>query len=475
MTGPSPELGGIAAGAAPSFRLCGPAAERSNAAGAPLKILLVSLFHPELVRGGSQQVCYELFLGLRERADVKATLLASVDDSMPALFKSGARITGFDRRPDEFVFLSRDYDYVWHKTANPQLIEAYVEFLDLVRPDVVHFHHFLTLGIDLLTITRKILPEARIVFTFHEFMAICAADGQMVRRTDRSLCAEASGVRCHQCFPDLSPEFFFMREMWMKKHLEAVDAFTAPSRFMIDHYVGWGMAPARIRHVPNGQIDYSGGVIPAEERRTRNRFGFFGQMVDNKGVHVLLEAVAHLRASGLEDFVVEINGDNLRYASEPRRNEIEGFLAREAERPPHQRNVIMNGSYHVNQLASRLQRVDWCIVPSVWWEIFGLVISEAWMFKRPIIASNVGGMKERITDGMDGLHFNLGDSRSLADVMRRACTETGLWQKLVSGIKPPMSRETMTDMFCRIYYETKEGRDQPLQVSAQRSLRVQHP
>jgi len=32
----------------------------------PLKVLLISLFHPELVRGGAQQICYELFEGLKE-------------------------------------------------------------------------------------------------------------------------------------------------------------------------------------------------------------------------------------------------------------------------------------------------------------------------------------------------------------------------------------------------------------------------
>jgi glycosyltransferase involved in cell wall biosynthesis len=417
----------------------------------PLKVLLISLFHPELVRGGAQQVCYELFQGLRELPDVEPTLLASVDDSMPALFKSGARITGFDRRPNEFLFLSRDYDYTWHKVANLLVIESYVEFLQLIRPDVVHFHHFLTLGIDLLSITRRTLPDARIVFTFHEFLAICAADGHMVRRTDRSLCTEASAVRCHQCLPDLPPDFFFLREMWMKKHLEAVDVFTTPTRFMVDHYARWGIDPERIVVVPNGQADYSSGIELSDDRPRRNRFGFFGQLVDNKGVHVILEAVELLRGAGFTDFVVEINGDNLRYAGEHRRKAFESFLEREQARPPQERNVVMNGSYHVTQLAGRMGRIDWCIVPSVWWEIFGLVISEAWMFKRPVIASNVGGMRERITDEVDGLHFNVGDARALAEVMRRACTEEGLWERLVAGIRPPASREEMTERYCTVY------------------------
>jgi glycosyltransferase involved in cell wall biosynthesis len=422
-----------------------------------MKVLLVSLFHPELVRGGAQQVCYELFQGLRRRPDVEATLLASIDGSVPALHKSGAGITGFDRRPNEYIFLSRDYDYLWHKVRDPRLIQSYIDFLGLIEPDVIHFHHFLTLGIDLLTITRKALPRARIIFTFHEFLSICFADGHMVRKTDNSLCKEASAVRCHQCFPDLSPEHFLMRELWMKKHFEAVDVFTVPSRFMIDHYTKWGLDAARIQHIPNGQADYSGGKSCTEERRSRNRFGFFGQLVDNKGVHVVLEAVEILRADGFTDFTVELNGDNLRYASEARRRRIEGFLELESNRPRHEQNVIMNGPYHVDALGSRMARVDWCIVPSTWWEIFGLVISEAWMFKRPVIASNVGGMKERITDGVDGLLFEMGDARSLAEVMKRACTEEGLWEKLTQKIHPPMSREDMTERFQKIYAQAMEA------------------
>ena len=58
-----------------------------------MKVLLVSLFHPELVRGGAQQVCYELFEGLKDQSDMAPTLLASVDESCAFLFKSGARIT----------------------------------------------------------------------------------------------------------------------------------------------------------------------------------------------------------------------------------------------------------------------------------------------------------------------------------------------------------------------------------------------
>ena len=104
-------------------------------------MLLVSLFHPELIRGGAQQICYELFEGLKERDEHDVTLLASTDTHYPALYKAGARITGFDGRKDEFLFLMQDYDYWWHKTSSPQVIDAFIDFLGLIRPDIVHFHH----------------------------------------------------------------------------------------------------------------------------------------------------------------------------------------------------------------------------------------------------------------------------------------------------------------------------------------------
>lgn len=429
----------------------------------PLKVLLISLFHPELVRGGAQQICYELFEGMQERADLDPYLLASIDGSFPALHKSGARITGFDGRKNEFLFLSKEYDYWWHRSCNALLLESYAEFLRMLQPDVVHVHHFLTLGVDLLTLTRKVLPNVRIVFTFHEFMTICAADGHMLRKNDKSLCTHASPVRCHQCFPELPPEQFFTRERWMKKHMSVVDVFTTPSQFMIQHYVDWGIDPERIFKVANVQRNRGEAVVFDEDPdRKRNRFGFFGQMVDAKGIHVILQAVDILRAQGFTDFIVEINGDNLRYASEARRKQIEEFLAKETELPTAEQNVIFNGSYQVDQLASRMSRIDWVIVPSVWWEIFCLVISEAWMFKRPVIVSNVGGPKERVTDGVDGLHFQVGDPQSLATTMKRAITENGLWQTLSKGIAPPPRRDDMVQGYLSKY---APGRAPPTQAN----------
>lgn len=447
-----------------------------SATRAPRRVLLISLFHPELVRGGAQQVCYELFQGLRDVDGIEPVLLASVDANYPALHKAGARITGFDGRPDEYLFLSSEYDYVWHKTNAPLLVEAFADFLDLVRPEVVHFHHFLTFGIDLVTLTRRVLPTARIVFTFHEFMSICSANGHMVRTTDQSLCTQASPVRCHQCFPDRTPEHFLLRKMWFQRHLLEADAFTCPSRFMMKHFVDWGLPAGKIVHVTNGQRNYAEVASDRVRAGPRNRFAFFGQMVDVKGVQIILRAVELLRDHGFTSLSVELNGDNLRYASPAIREEVTTFLAAEAGRPSNARIVVDNGSYQVDQLRTRMDRVDWCLVPSIWWEIFGLVISEAWMFGKPVLCSDVGGPAERITHEVNGLHFAMGDPRALADAIRRACEEDGLWTRLHANLPPPPSRETMVEGYLQVYRGPAAPKASPVGTErARRTAAVPEP
>jgi glycosyltransferase involved in cell wall biosynthesis len=415
------------------------------------RVLLISHYHPELIRGGGQQCCYELFQGLREEPDVEAFLLAATDNTYPALYKPGACITGFDGRENEFLYLSADYDPVWHRTTSPRHIAAIIDLLETIRPDVVHFQHFMWLGIDMLTLTRTVLPQCRIVFTFHEYLTMCDARGHMVRLTDGSLCTEPSPIRCHQCLPYHSPEHFLMRKMWFMRHLRAADRYACACKFQIAHHVAWGIDPAKIFHVPNGEGNKALTPLPPPPDGLKNRFGFFGQLIDVKGVQIILRAVDMLRNGGFTDFRVELNGDNIKFATQPVREEIQTFLAVESKRPASERIVFDNGAYHVDQIESRMLRIDWSLVPSIWWEAFGLVISEAWMFKRPVICSNIGGMAERVEHNVNGLHFQVGDPRSLADAMRRACTEPGLWQKLSAATPAPPSRVDVVKGYRALY------------------------
>lgn len=411
-----------------------------------MKVLEISLFHPELVRGGAQQAGYELFRGLRN-AGIDATLLASADRaSSRALFKPGAIITGFDRRPNEFLFLSESFDYAWLRNPNLRALRCFEEFLLEQQPDVVHFHHFLSFGLELFLIARRTLPRAALLLTLHEFLAICRADGHMVRTFDGTLCARASPVRCHQCFPEIAPETFSLREGWIRQGLGVFDGFIAPAEFVRDRYVAWGLEASKIHVVANAERDYAEPTpVPAPLfersrpfRAPHNRFAFFGQLVDVKGLLVVFEALEIFGTRYREEIIFEINGTNINFASEEFRRRYEDITTGKHDLPKNIR-IVCNGSYATEDLASRMRRIDWVVIPSTWWETFGLVLSEAFMFRRPPIASRVGALAERIRADEDGLLFEVRDAGALADIFHRAMTEEGLWERLSAaspGVEP---------------------------------------
>ena len=60
---------------------------------------------------------------------------------------------------------------------------------------------------------------------------------------------------------------------------------------------------------------------------------------------------------------------------------------------------------------------DFVVVPSIWWENSPIVIQEALAVGRPVICSNIGGMAEKVSPGVAGLHFQVGDAADLARTM----------------------------------------------------------
>lgn len=415
----------------------------SEPAGRAPRVLYFSVFHPEIVRGGAQQAAYELFLGARA-AGLDATFVASIEPLQAAsLFKPGAIFTGFDGRPNEYLFLSDSFEHNWYRNLNIRALRWFAEFLRDMKPDIIHFHHFMTIGLDLFLIARQVCPEAKLVLTLHEFLAICKADGHMVRKNEKALCLRSSSVRCHQCFPILTPEIFQLREDWVKHAFSVFDSFIAPTDFVRRRYVAWGLPEEKVHVVTNAQADYSKNdyrvKIPTKAGgRKPSRFGFFGQLVDDKGLHVVFDALDHYAKHYEEPVHLDINGANLKFASEKFQKRFDEFLEKIGDLAPVVTAEYL-GSYSMPDLPARMGRVDWCMVPSTWWEIFGLVVSEAFMFRRPPICSNIGGMAERIDHDQNGLLFPVGDPIALAETIHRCVTEEGLHARLSAnspGVPP---------------------------------------
>ena len=55
------------------------------------------------------------------------------------------------------------------------------------------------------------------------------------------------------------------------------------------------------------------------------------------------------------------------------------------------------------------------VVPSTWFETFGIVAGQAMGHRLPVVASNIGALAEVVDDGVTGLLFEPGNAMELAD------------------------------------------------------------
>jgi glycosyltransferase involved in cell wall biosynthesis len=156
--------------------------------------------------------------------------------------------------------------------------------------------------------------------------------------------------------------------------------------------------------------------------------------------------------------VVEINGGNKQYASTAYLEKIMSCVEQLKKMPAGGSiEVRERGSYDRQQLAQRMGAVDWVLVPSTWWEIFGLVVSEAWMFGRPVIASSIAALKEQVRDGVNGFTFPARDARALAELMASLVGSERKWNEVNSSIKQPWSNVEMFDAHRSVWEEFGRG------------------
>jgi glycosyltransferase involved in cell wall biosynthesis len=414
----------------------------------PRTVLYVSHNHPVLHPGGAEAYALELYERMRESDEWDPLFLARIGPNV-AQQRAARPGTPFAQVGDDpgqsFVFTETEHFDFFHMTSRDKSLYTrhLTAYLQAHRPDVVHFQHTQFIGVDVLSLVRRVLPGAAIVYTLHEFLPICHNDGQLVRRRSGERCTEASPRRCHECFPEIAPQEFFLRKRFIQTHFDAVDLFLAPSRHLLERYVDWGIPRERIRFEDYGRRPRA--PLPARsEDGAPNRIGFFGQLSHYKGVAVLLEAMRILTDAGV-DAHCWLHGANVELQGEEFQARFHALLDATRE------HVTFAGRYEHAQLPRLMEQLDWVVVPSIWWENSPLVIQEAFMHGRPVICSDVGGMAEKVRDGVDGLHFRAGDPHSLAATLSRAVRSPQLARRLREGIQPIFDMEDHVASITTLY------------------------
>lgn len=413
-----------------------------------MRILYLIHGHEKFSKGGAEAAAFSLFHSISQLPDCDTWILAAfpVDDNTVHL----GYLQSADKRGREYI-LGAQCEYFYLKSIDIAAIKpAVARLIEEIKPDIIHLHHYVNFGIDIIPLLQTLAPTAKMIVTLHEYLALCMHNGQMVTTQTLRLCEEPSPLACSHCFPASSQNDIFLRLSYTSLTLKSVDKLLSPSQFLIDRYKNCGVDHADFQCIENGlPLDIYEATSEETSRASLgplNRFGFFGQINPYKGLLVLLQAVTILKQNGVKDFLVTINGANLESQPQEFQDQFEQLAKKAGDL------ILIAGSYYKTELKSRMLQSDWTIIPSIWWENSPVVIQESFYFKRPVIGSNIGGISEKIK-GRGGLEFEVGNPLSLAQTMEQCIGNAELHSRLQREMKPAFSAEQCAMEHRQIYQE----------------------
>jgi glycosyltransferase involved in cell wall biosynthesis len=391
-----------------------------------MRILFVTHNHPALQAGGTEAFAHGLFRALRDGHGADGLLLAGTTALLREQ-RPGTLLQAAGAATDEMLVSLDHFDRFYLSQGDVHGLAALAPLVGALAPDVVHLHHPLLWGMEGIDWLRRAAPRAAMVATLHDYFALCAREGQLLTSAGR-LCHGPSPDGCRRCFPDRHGSDFALRDLGIRSAFAAFDALLAPSEFLRGRFAAAGWDAARIGLMRNAVAAADPAPHRAAPEGRRDRFAVFGNINRFKGTLVALEASARLSRDGVAHGL-DIQGGT----AWQDRAFLDAFDAALAAAP----EARHHGAYAPEEVAARIAAADWVVVPSIWWENAPLVVMEAFRHRRPVICGAIGGMAEAVRDGVDGLHAPVGDAAGLAAVMRRAAEAPGLWDRLVSGIRPP--------------------------------------
>lgn len=153
--------------------------------------------------------------------------------------------------------------------------------------------------------------------------------------------------------------------------------------------------PRKVYIKPNFTFDSSLRLSELD----REYYLFIGRVEKIKGLDILLNAFAELLN---EEVVIAGTGSQLEEYKK---------LATD--------NVKFTGFLDRNELIRYLSKAKAVVVPSQWYETFGMIIVEAYAAHKPVIVGNIGNIASLVEDGITGLYFDYDSEKSLENAIHK--------------------------------------------------------
>ncbi len=273
-------------------------------------------------------------------------------------------------------------------------VQEFDRLLETSKPDVVHAHELYPL-ISPWILQRCVKRGIPAVFTCYDYRMTCAVvthfhKGRLCLRCQKGKEWWAVLKNCRgNIFESLAYALRNRVARTNRLFIDNVSQFIVLSEFPKQWLINEvGINPERV------SVNPCSLKLPesAADPLTGDYIAFAGRFAPEKGVDLLLEAARKA------NIPVKLAGDS---ASHPAiRN---GDLAE---------CVVISGK---EELSNFYRNARIVVVPSIWYETFGLVAAEAMSYGIPVVATRFGALQHTVKDGVSGLLFEMKNADDLAE------------------------------------------------------------
>jgi glycosyltransferase involved in cell wall biosynthesis len=347
---------------------------------------MITTFYPPYNFGGDGIFVYRLSNELAQRGHQVEVihcidayrLLASQEPVGPYKDHPNVTVHGLKSR---FGYLS---PLATQQTGNPFFKSSRIQEILKKGFDVIHYHNISLVG------GPKILEygEAIKLYTMHEYWLVCPT--HTLFRFNRTVCTRPHCFLCSLIYK--RPPQWWRYFGLLKEAVKHVDIFIALSQFSKDIHHQMGL------HVPMaylpGFIPSAGGAIqsnsklPIDQVEGKPYFLFVGRLEKLKGLQILIPVFHRFRKAQL---LIAGTGN---------------YEAKLRQLAHGSTNIHFLGYLSEGQLQVLYRQAVAVIVPSICFEMFPLVILEAFRQQTPVIVNNLGAMPEIIEESGGGFVYH---------------------------------------------------------------------
>ncbi len=290
---------------------------------------------------------------------------------------------------------------------NYEAVRKLKKIIKKEKPDIAHLHN---IAHQFSPAIIRVLKRAniKIVQTLHDYKNICP-NAKLYNKQGN--CQKCQGGRYYHCFTNkcvhnsFAKSFLAMLEAYLYNRIlkiyDQVDMFIAPSKFMKEVSIRFGVPAEKIKVLYNFLHNRPKTISELDIANNKNYFLYFGRLSKEKGIETVLAAMEELKSLNIK-FVIVGRGPDENFF---RQAVIKKGLSEQVEL------VGFKSGQELNDLVSQAQAI---IMPSLWPENMPYSLLEAMSMGKIIIASLAGGMPELLQDGQNAFTFTPGNEKQLA-------------------------------------------------------------